>query len=49
MMYLKCYSLGEKKKGSYAYICVGLYHPWQDEKLLTEIIALRLVRGENGL
>lgn len=44
-MYLLCYYLGEEA-GSYTHICVGLGHPWQDEKLLT-VVALRLVKGEN--
>lgn len=45
MMYLICYYLGEEA-GSYTHICVGLGHPWHDEKLLT-VVSLRLVKGEN--
>lgn len=43
MVCLICYYLGEIKAGMDTQICVGLDHPWGDEKLLA-VIALRLGR-----
>lgn len=36
----------KKSRDIHTHICVGLDHPWKDEKLLA-FVALRLGKGEN--